>query len=124
METNKKKLMSAALASNARAHASDDDVDPLQNSNLKWFESAIANIQVVENMTKQLHEQERAGQQNIIEKKDGIIKQANEQNEDYMRQIAELDRQIAETQQDELNVRQAIADEKKQTKETIEVLNS
>lgn len=61
METNKKKLMSAALASNARAHASDDDVDPLQNSNLKWFESAIANIQVVENMTKQLHEQERAG---------------------------------------------------------------
>ncbi len=54
------------------------------NSNVKWFESATANIQTVNRMTQAINEQENLAHAKSKKKKDEIIRIADEQNEDYM----------------------------------------
>lgn len=87
LESNKEKLAQVALECHARAHVSDDDVNVTMNSNVKWFESATANIQTVNRMTQAINEQENMAHAKSKKKKDEIIKIADDQNEDYMQQI-------------------------------------
>ena len=42
----------------SRIKASDADLDPLQNSNCKWFETAYQTVQAIEEMTETIDEQE------------------------------------------------------------------
>ena len=75
-------------------------------------------------MTEIIDEQENSLTQSQIEKKDHIIAMADAQNEAYQREIEELDRLIAEKRQEDLDVKEAIAEEKKQTRKQIEVLDN
>ena len=97
----------------------DEEMDVTQNSNVKWFESATANVRKVESMTRVIDEQENSHLDAAILKKDQIIELAEDQNADYMATIAELDKQIAETRKQEQEVKEAIAEEKKKTKQRI-----
>ena len=94
-------------------------MDLTQNSNVKWLETATSVIKQVEQMNEVIEKQENSHIKGAIEKKDLIIKQAEDQNDEYMATIADLDRQIAETRRHEQEVKQAIAEEKKKTKERI-----
>ena len=75
-------------------------------------------------MTEIIDEQENSLTQSQIDKKDQIIAMADAQNEAYQREIEELDRLIAEKRQEDLDVKEAIAEEKKQTRKQIEVLDN
>ena len=79
-----------------RVRASEADLDPMRNSNCKWFETAYQTVQAVEQMIETIDEQENQLTSSQIAKKDKIIEQADAQNEAYQREIEELDRLIAE----------------------------
>lgn len=75
-------------------------------------------------MTKIIDEQENTLTQGQIAKKDEIIAQADAQNEAYQWEIEELDRLIAAKRQEDLDIKDAIAEEKKLTRKQIEVLDN
>lgn len=68
----------------------------MTNSNVKWFETATSSLRKVENLTEAINEQENKYFVHNIEKKDNIMEEADVQNEDYQKQIEELDRMIKE----------------------------
>ena len=97
----------------ANVTASDRDLDVLINSNVKWFETATQALQEVERITALIQQQENANTESEIKKKELIINEADRQNEEYQTEIELLDKLIAEKQQQDIDVKAAIDEEKR-----------
>lgn len=115
----RQELLARIAEQTANVTASDRDLDVLINSNVKWFETATQALQEVERITALIQQQENANTESEIKKKELIINEADRQNEEYQTEIELLDKLIAEKQQQDIDVKAAIDEEKSKTKHVI-----
>ena len=70
LQENMARLAKVQQDAHQHVKVSDNDMDVTQNSNVKWFETATANVRQVERMTDVIDRQENSHLDSAMDKKD------------------------------------------------------